>query len=319
MNRHNLSKEMPSSEINANKKCLLENIDIKEIQNQNTLRIHKKDIENIEEVKSLDENISENENESDSTTKKFINKKRGRKRNKSLDYNESNAEHTKFSHDNIKRKVKTHYHLFIIALLNMASKNILNKRNRFCKISSEITKNITVGFNQNLFKLKIKDIITKISDKFQDKDKNIISLELIMRNKEKNQEVLKLLDLNYKDMYINYYLKSTKKTFEGYPEDESFESHIIKLKKKYGKKYGIEYKKNAESLINFFNTCKKRIRKKVNISSNKKHFYEMSRNVSNLFYDSNIYKEDFFVEKPNTKVSTSTQTNIILSEDEEDF
>ena len=72
-------------------------------------------------------------------------------------------------------------------------------------------------------------------------------------------------------------------------------------------------------MINFFNTCKKRIRKKVNISSNKQHFYEMSRNDSNLFYESNIYKEDFLVEKSNTKVSTSTQTNIILSEDEEDF
>ena len=160
-----------------------------------------------------------------------------------------------------------------------------------------MTQNKTVEFHKNLFNQKIKDVVVKVSDKFQDKNKNIISLDLIMRSKENNQELLKLLNMNYRDMYLNYYLKSTKKTFEGYSEDESYESHIIKLTKKYGKEYGIKYKKSAEDLINFFNRCKKGVRKKVNTSYTSyqmNKFIELCQNNKNFFYDINNFKDDIF-------------------------
>ena len=57
----------------------------------------------------------------------FTNKKRGRIKHKSTKNNERVGIHDKYSDDNIKRKVKTHFHNFIIALLNKKSSLILNK------------------------------------------------------------------------------------------------------------------------------------------------------------------------------------------------
>ena len=63
--------------------------------------------------------------------------------------------------------------------------------------------------------------------------------------------------MTYKDMYLNYYLKSTKKDFAKSEVDESYEYHKEKLKK-FGDKYLENYIKNAEGLIEFYNKCKKR-------------------------------------------------------------
>ena len=205
----------------------------------------------------------------------------------------------------------------------MKSKDLINKRYCFGKISSDITQNITVEYNQNLFEKKIKDIIVKVSDKYQDKNRNIVTLEYITKRANPNDEIMKSLNMSYKDMYINCYLKSNKKTFEGNSEDESYESHILKLRKKYGNKYATNFKKNAESLINFFYTCKKRIRRK---EPNKLinpfpllHKYDLNKNTSNLNYSQNNIKEDIFENFSNKKISKSTQTDMILTEDEEDY
>ena len=47
----------------------------------------------------------------------FMNKKRGRKNQKS-NGREHEKTHSKFTDDNLKRKIKTHFHNYIIALLN---------------------------------------------------------------------------------------------------------------------------------------------------------------------------------------------------------
>lgn len=198
----------------------------------------------------------------------FINKKKGRKKENSKEIYVS-SKHDKFSDDNIKRKVKTHFHIFIISYLNMLAKSILGKTYKFGKISSEVTQNITVDYNQKLFENKIKDIIVQISDKYRDKQKNKFSLEIIMKNPQSNKEIIEVLNMTYKYFYINYYLKSTKDTFKEVSYDESYEKHLLKLQKKFGNKYLENYKKNAENLIDFFYKCKKRIRKKLsNISKN---------------------------------------------------
>ena len=111
----------------------------------------------------------------------FMNKKRGRRKKSYEDNKQSNENrtHNKFSEDNLKRKIKTHYHNFIIAFLNMKTKKILNKSYKFGKISSDITRNITVEYNLKLFEKKIKEIIVNMSDKYQDKRKNKISLQIL--------------------------------------------------------------------------------------------------------------------------------------------
>ena len=198
----------------------------------------------------------------------FIRKKRGRKTDNANNKNKLNkliSIHDEFSEDNIRMKIRGYYHNFIIAFLNMKSKGILNNKNKFVKISSEITGNLTVEFNQKLFTQKIKDIIIHISDKYKDKTKNQKSLQIIMKNTNNNDEIIQLLNMDYKDMYLNYYLKSNKETFKDEDIDESFEAHIKKLEELYGNKYIVNYIRLAENLIANFYKLKKRVRKKRNL------------------------------------------------------
>ena len=249
------------------------------------------------------------------TKLKFSNKKRGRKNKKSDENNILTVIHDKFSNDNLKRKIKTHYHLFIVAFLNKISRYILGQTIRFGKISSFITQNITVEYNRRLLDTKIKDIVTKISDKYNDKDRNKIIVDLILNTADKDSEIIKFLNISYKDLFLNYYLKSTKKTFEGELEDESYEAHIEKLQRIYGKKYIENYKRNAISLVSFFYKSKKRKRKeKVAQLINSKF-------INNAFPDYNkiSFQNEFLFEKKQNYVSISTQTEIHVSDDEDDY
>lgn len=211
------------------KQYLMKNVDIKEVNKEE------------ETITNKNENIK-NKNEHSPIARKTVRfkyKKRGRKH-----------KNTKENY-NIKRKVKTHYHYFIIAFINMKCKNLLWKKNKFGKISSKITQNITAEYNRKLFEQKIQDIIIQSSDKYLNKDRNKNILQTILRKIDKNDEVYKFLNMNYKDMFLEYYLKSNKKTFEGEKEDESYEAHLEKLKNLYGNNYIDSYKRNAESLISY--------------------------------------------------------------------
>jgi hypothetical protein len=293
-----------------------------------------KDVNNIN-------NIIKKENELQITSKNSINfiyKKRGRKKNISIPTDSYTLIHDKYCDDNIKRKVKTHYHNFIVAFVNMKANHILENNNKFGKISFDITQNITVEYNQKLFEKKIKDIIINVSDKYNNKDKNKNALNIVMKNANENSDIMKILNLTYKDLYLNYYLKSTKKLFEGESEDESYEEHLLKLEKKFGNKYALEYKRNAENLIQFFYICKKRVRKRKshqakekrkekeneNEKENKKELIPPSIiNISQetneiLCYDNSNYYT--FEKVPKYLISTCTQTNNnYISDDEDEY
>ena len=258
----------------------------KNIENQNK-RVKKKffkrkKIEVNEVEKTELKNIKSHKNN------KFIQKKRGRKK---LDDSENNniliGKHDRNSDDNLKRKVKTHFHNYIIALLNSKLKLEPGKEKlKFVKINSEITQNITIEYNQNLFKKAIKDIIVQTSEKYQNKNINRECINYIMSTKEINYEVINLLNMTYEDMYLNYYLKSTKDSFDSQP-NESYECHKEKLKQ-FGNEYLNNYIKNAENLLNFYATSKKR-------QSKKKKNEEKGNNLP-LLSESNINnkKNDFY-------------------------
>ena len=106
-------------------------------------------------------------------------------------------------------------------------------------------------------------------------------------------------------IFLNY-LKSNKETFKGEPEDESYEAHIEKLENLYGDDYVSNYRRNAESLITFFEQCKKRIRIK-------KPKPEKQKNILNTNYI-NITN---LVDNSTTMVDMSTQTEMHQSEDED--
>ena len=194
---------------------------------------------------------------------KFITKKRGRK-NKSNDiinnenfnfeYNKDKKVHTKYSHDNIKKRIKALYNSYIIHLLNNLIKKTFKKiKMRFIKVNIRMTKDIGIEYNRNLLNKKIKDAIINVSNKYKDLDNNKKCIKFIEEQKN-NEEILNILNMTYKDLYNDYYLKSTKEN----NGDNSFEAHKEKILKLYGKEYLDKYIKNTKDFVEFFMTGKNR-------------------------------------------------------------
>ena len=281
-------------------------------------------ISQIDKEKTITQ-VNNTVNEKKNSSKKmFINKKRGRRLKESND-DTIERTHNRFSDDNLKRKVKTHFHNYIIALLNKNFKN--DKQLKFGKIKSSITQNITVEYNQHLFNKKIKDFIKDVSNKYQNKNMNLDCINYIMSHPYDNKELIQYLNMTYKDMYLNNYLKSTKKDFGLGDLDESYEAHKEKLKK-FGEKYLQDYEKNAENLIEFYKTCKKRKTRKINgeqsiiassiidtPSPKKNKKYVENGDINNNII--NIEEKENEVYLGQNMVSCSTQTDVIQTDDEE--
>ena len=245
-----------------------QNIIWKNIQNHNR-RVKKKFFKRKIKINEVEKTLFKNSKSQQQIN--FLKKKRGRKKIDDSDNNILIVKHDRNSDDNLKRKVKTHFHNYIIALLNSKLQLEPGKEKlKFVKINSEITQDITIEYNQKLFKKAIKDIIVQTSEKYQNKDINRECINYIMNTKSINYEIINLLNMTYEDMYLNYYLKSTKDSFDFEP-NESYESHKEKLKK-FGNEYLKGYIKNAENLINFYATSKKRQSKKRKNEENENSF-----------------------------------------------
>ena len=216
------------------------------------------------------------------------NRKRGRRKLKSGEEYEL-ALHTKDNDDNIKRKVKTHFHNFIVAYLNMLIRQTLKTKRiyKFKKMCSKITQDVTISYNKKLMDTPIKDVLVQVSNKFKDKDINLYYIEKIMQMKSNNEfeniginTLKEILNTSYKDMMNNFYLKSNKKLFENEKLDESFETHIENLIMKYGYNYAIKFKQNAENFVQFYISSKQRNHKGINNSIN--NTQEKNQNYDNL-------------------------------------
>ena len=253
------------------------------------------------------ENNIYNSNEANENLPQFENllkTKRGRKTDRT-DY----KIHDRDSPDNIRRKVKTHFHNFMVALLNMKIRQFLQIDENFGKIAFKMTQDLSVEYNQKLFKTKIKDIIIVMSNKYSNKNRNKIILNEIMKRLDKNNELILLLNLNYEDLYLDYYLQSNKETFKGEENDESYETHQEKLKKKFGNKYENKFKNIAESLIDFFYNCKKRETKKKLKDPSFVNIYDSIINY-------NEKKNEMRKIHHKHLIDIGTQTEIYISDDE---
>jgi len=207
--------------------------------------------ENISKYNKLTEYDDNEQNEK----LKFITKRRGRRIKESDNkINEEKMVHTKFSNDNIKRRIKALYNSYIIVLLNNLIKERFTKiKMKFIKIYIRATKDIGIIYNRNLLNSKIKDIIINASNKYKDLDNNKKCIKFIEEQKN-NEEILNILNMTYKDLYNDYYLKSTKDN----NGDNSFEAHKEKILKLYGKEYLDKYIKNTKNFVEFFMTGKNR-------------------------------------------------------------
>ena len=258
---------------------------------------------------SLKSDKTEKEIIKGNTNFQFIIRKRGRK-NKSIIILKSEGKkdiHDKFSNDNIKRKIKSLYNRYIINLLNnMVKKTFKNYRMKFLKMNIRITKDIGIKYNKNLLNQSIKDIIINVSNKYKNKDNNKNLIKFI-ENQTNNEEILNILNMTYKDLYINYYLKSTKIN----SSENSFESHKEKLLILHGNEYLDKFIENAEHFVEFFIGSKNRKPKKfqeidiidIPIENEK---IETSSNSNESVNNVNTENKELKIKA----VSTSTQTEI---------
>jgi hypothetical protein len=237
---------------------------------------------------------------------KFITKKRGRK---SLDEDNPNSKksnkkinaikkvHDKFYNDNIRRKIKSLYHKYIINLLNNLIKQKLKRiKKKFVKMNIIITKDVSIEYNRNLLNKSIKDIIVDVSKKYSNKDinKNVIKFIEAQKN---NEEIIKILNMTYEDLFTDYYLKSNKNDIS----NNSFEAHKEILLKKYGEKYLSLFIQNTENFKEFFiNGKNRKSRKAEEVESINIPLLEEAKKVNNI--------NEYYLNK--NMVSSSTETDI---------
>ena len=162
--------------------------------------------------------------------------------------------HNKYCNDNIRRRIKGLFNNYIIKLLNnLLKKNFIGTKMKFVKINIRITKDVGIKYNRNLLDKKIRDIITNVSNKYLNQDNNIKCIKYIESHKN-NEEIINVLNKTYKDLYVNYYLKSSKNDIL----DNSFEAHKQKILGLYGKEYSELFIKKAYKFIEFFAKGKNR-------------------------------------------------------------
>ena len=194
-------------------------------------------------------------------SKKFLTKKKGRKKkSQEIIPEEENKEkivHSKFSNDNIKRRIKGLFNNYIINLLNdLIKKKFRKTKIKFVKMDIKNTKDIGIEFNRNLLSKPIKEIIIDVSNKYQDLNNNKNCIKFIKEQKN-NEEIINLLNMSYKDIYSNYYLVSKD-------SENSFEAHKEKVLETCGKEYLEKFVNNAEGFIDFFMNGKNRKARKQN-------------------------------------------------------
>ena len=113
--------------------------------------------------------------------------------------------------------------------------------------------------------------------------------------------------MTYKDLYINYYLKSTKIN----SSENSFKSHKEKLLILHGKEYLDKFIENAEHFVEFFINSKNRKPKKfqeidiIDIPIENEKIETTSNSIESV---NNVNTEN--KELKIKTVSTSTQTEI---------
>ena len=236
--------------------------------------------------------------------RKFKTIKRGRKTkiplNNSITQNNistgvTNNVHNKYSHDNIKRRIKALVNNYIIQLLNHLIKQKYNNVNiKFLKMNIRVTKDIGIEYNRNLLNTPLREIIVDVSDKYKDKDNNKNCIKFIEEQKD-NEEIMDILNTTYEQLYIKY-LNSTKND----SLDNSFEAHKEKMLKLYGKEYFNKFVENSKNFIKYFKKgknrkCRKFLEvKNINIplEKNKNDIVEnkiTSKNMVSSFAQTELY------------------------------
>ena len=199
--------------------------------------------------------------------------------------------------DTIRRKIKPHFHKYIIQLLNNKIKQLkipkLKKR-KFLKFNNYITSTVSIKLNKNLLNKTIKSILITedISTKYKHFPKNNNASLITLISKANDPDIKKILEMTYGDMF-NQFLKS-----------KWYSDLLNKIKHKDGDNYVKKFDIIAQDLVPYFYLTDPKKEKNKNIiettttntsmvCSNKQ--YDEDCNNGFAFYNYNIYdKYDTF-------------------------
>ena len=249
----------------------------------------------------------------------FITSKRGRKNknieksvekiNKAIISSKNKVEHNKFCNDNVRRRIKALYNKYIITLLNnlMKTKFEHNKLH-FVKMNIRITKDIGIEYNRNLLNKTIKEIISSVSKKYQNSENNKNCIRFI-EEQNHNEDILNILNMTYRDLFTDYYLKSTKEN----TLENSFEAHKEFILSTDGKLYLEIFIKNAENFVEFYIKSKNRKSRKIEEIDTINIPYENEKvetTDSSHIVNNHELVEQVMKTNTVTMVSESTQTDI---------
>lgn len=150
--------------------------------------------------KTNDLSIELNNKENKNVFQINLRKKAGRKPKSSV----SKSLHTKFSKDNILRKVKVKFFHKLINYLNsiIISKNN-NKLKKFKPLIGKISQDNTINFNQKLLNSKLKDIFSlyEINRKFRLFGKNYNKIVVDKIYEEKIKELIDVLEMTFLEVF----------------------------------------------------------------------------------------------------------------------
>ena len=249
----------------------------------------------------------------------FITSKRGRKNknieksvekiNKAIISSKNKVEHNKFCNDNVRRRIKALYNKYIITFLNnlMKTKFEHNKLH-FVKMNIRITKDIGIEYNRNLLNKTIKEIISSVSKKYQNSENNKNCIRFIEEQND-NEDILNILNMTYRDLFTDYYLKSTKEN----TLENSFEAHKEFILSTDGKLYLEIFIKNAENFVEFYIKSKNRKSRKIEEIDTINIPYENEKvetTDSSHIVNNHELVEQVMKTNTVTMVSESTQTDI---------
>ena len=231
------------------------------INKENKNKIINKDI-NLETTKEItiekkgekeenNEFLEKEENNEFLSKKRFFNidikKKTGRKPKilGSISY------HTKFSHDNILRKIKVKFFHKIINYLNsIIISKYRTKINTLKNLKGDISQNNTINFNKQLLNSKLKDIFlnNKINGKFKIYESSYNKTIIEKIYKENIQELIDILEITFFDAFKIFRDKNEVQKLNGL---EKLDTVIEEIKSKDNNEDYI--KKFREIAMNFEN------------------------------------------------------------------
>lgn len=185
--------------------------------------------------------------------------------------NPYNTIHSNKGFDNILRKIKVHFHKFILKFVKFLIKKEFPNEYKdlpIKKISARVTQDVTIEFNKKQLNSTLYEFLTqKISSKYKlsSQNSNLITLQQTMK---RSIIIEKMMKMTYKDFYTNFFLIKNIDFLDFYDECDCLSKILDKLDNQNN--YRDYFEKIArESVIAHFQSNKSRKRKprKKNISS----------------------------------------------------